>query len=317
MNHLCAIVGLGDNNGGRDSPPPRGEGGNWDMLSHQSGLSHQGSNLLAGIDRGQQRGGWDHQGHNQRGGQPPGGGQGGIPGAINNDNVLEIQSHVSNGGDFNQGTVKGGQGQQPGGGLAQHAVRPEPGGGIRARIEAATSRRNDATIEKDLNWQGRVEGNATRIAAFQDQALNQHTFRAFAFMKGKSPVVHMAHSMGQFFGMLGLALNVQGKQIGFIGDWGNGRHPVPFILPPQNSWAWLKTKYLQNTASFIAYYNNKANRDKLWATGTQDNKLTEAPLPRLVALPTFVVEFLGKHGGSCLPHKLQKFVEDYLDGGEC
>jgi hypothetical protein len=118
-----------------------------------------------------------------------------------------------------------GKGNNPGGGPAQHAMRPEPGGGIGARIEAATSRRNDATIEKELNWQGRVEGNATRIAAFQDQALNQHTFRAFAFMKRKSPVVHMAHSVGQFFGMSGLALDVQGKKLVSSGTGETGVTP--------------------------------------------------------------------------------------------
>ncbi len=51
-------------------------------------------------------------------------------------------------------------------------------------------------------------------------------------MKGKLPVVHMAHSVGTFFGMSGLATDVQGKYIGFIGDWGNGRYPIPFMLPP-------------------------------------------------------------------------------------
>jgi hypothetical protein len=75
-------------------------------------------------------------------------------------------------------------------------MRPEPGGGIRARIQATTSHRDDATIKKELDWQGRVEGNTTKSAAFCDQALNQHTFGAFAFMKGKSPVVNMAHSVG-------------------------------------------------------------------------------------------------------------------------
>ncbi len=42
------------------------------------------------------------------------------------------------------------------------------------------------------------------------------TFCAFAFMKGKSPAVHMAHSVGQFFGMSGLAVDVQGKLIGSL-----------------------------------------------------------------------------------------------------
>jgi hypothetical protein len=88
--------------------------------------------------------------------------------------------------------------------------------------------------------QGRVKGNTIKGAAFRNQALNQTTFRAFAFMKEKSLVVHMAHSVGRFFGMSGLALNVQGKHIGFIGDRGNGRHPVPFLLPHQNTWMWQK-----------------------------------------------------------------------------
>ncbi len=55
-----------------------------------------------------------------------------------------------------------------------------------------------------------------------------------------------------FFGMSGLALDVQGKHIGFIGDRVSGRHLVPFILPPQNMWAWQKTKYVNNTATFTA-----------------------------------------------------------------
>jgi hypothetical protein len=135
-------------------------------------------------------------------------------------------------------------------------------------------------------------------------------------MKGKSPVVHMAHSMGTFFGILGLAMDVQGKQIGFIGDQGNGRYPVPFLLPKRNLWTWFKTRYLQNTASFGTFYADKANKDKLWLTRAGDKELTEAPLPWLLPLPTFIAEFLGKQGGACLPHKLCQFILDHIDGGE-
>ncbi len=130
-----------------------------------------------------------------------------------------------------------------------------------------TSRNDASTIKQELDWQGRVEGNAARSNAFRDQALNQNTFRAFAFMKGKSPMVHMAHSIGQFFGTSGLALDVQGKHIGFIGDRVSGRHPVPFILPPQNTWTWQRTRYVNNTATFTAYYNSAENRHKLGDTG--------------------------------------------------
>ena len=71
-----------------------------------------------------------------------------------------------------------------------------------------TSRLDDATIKQELEWQGRVEGNAIKCNAFRDQALNQKVFRAFVFMKGKSTVVHTAHLMGTFFGISGLAMDV-------------------------------------------------------------------------------------------------------------
>jgi hypothetical protein len=78
------------------------------------------------------------------------------------------------------------------------------------------NRNNDAIIEHELDWQGNIEGEYNKIATFRDQAISQMTFRAFAFMKGKSPAVHMAHSVGQFFGMSGLAVDVQGKLIGSL-----------------------------------------------------------------------------------------------------
>jgi hypothetical protein len=134
-------------------------------------------------------------------------------------------------------------------------------------------------------------------------------------MKGKLPVVHMAHLVGTFFGMSGLATDVQGKHIAFVGDHSNGRNLVPFVLPPQNSWVWTKAKYLHDTARFGTFYDED-NKDKLWLTGASKVKLTEILLPRLLALPTFVAEFLGKQGGACLPHKLQKVVSDHIDGGE-
>ena len=61
--------------------------------------------------------------------------------------------------------------------------------------------------------------------AFCDHAINQTAFRAFIFMKWKSPAVHMVHSVGQFYGMSGMAVDVQGKCIGFIGNRGQGHNP--------------------------------------------------------------------------------------------
>jgi hypothetical protein len=109
---------------------------------------------------------------------------------------------------------------------------------------------------------------------------------------------------------------VQGKHIAFVGDRGNRGYPVPFILPPQNTWIWIKAKYLCNTARFGTFYGGNDTKDKLWLTGASKAKLTETPLPCLLALPKFIAEFLGKQGGACLPHKLQNIVSDHINGGE-
>ncbi len=224
--------------------------------------------------------------------------------------MLKIQSNLSIGaGDFNQGPVGGGQGQQP--------VRMALGGGITARIQAATSRFDDATIKRELDWQDRVEGEAGKCNPFWNQALNQQGFHTFAFMKGKLLMLHMAHSVGTFFGMLGLATDVQGKQIGFVGDRGIGRHPPSLSSSLRKTCGHgKKTRYLQDTASFVAFYADENNKDKLLLTGADDDELTEAPLPRLLALPTFVAEFLGKQEGACIPHKLRKFVLEHINEGE-
>jgi hypothetical protein len=190
-----------------------------------------------------------------------------------------------------------------------------PGEEIAAQLQQATTRNADATIEKELDWQARVGGDATKATAFRDQALGQHAFRAFAFMKGRSLVIHMAHTVGTFFGMSGMATHVQGKQIAFVRDQGNGHHPVPFILPSQNSWTWAKVRYLRDTARSSKFYKHTDNQDKLWVTGAADDELTEQQLPRPLAVPMFVAEFLVKKGGACLPHNLQNFVTTHIDGG--
>ena len=208
----------------------------------------------------------------------------GVPLTVGNDDERTIQSRLSTEwGDRDQGMpVRGGQGQQDrGGNYANQGTAGVPQGSIMATLQAMAGRNDTATIERELDWQGRVEGDAAKCTAFKDQCLSKSTFRAFAFMKGKLPVVHMAHSIGQFFGMSGLALDVQGKQIGFIGDRMNGRCPVPFILPPVNTWAWQKTRCDNTTARFTTHYKSGENADKLWAPGVGEGELgiIEAPLP--------------------------------------
>jgi hypothetical protein len=87
------------------------------------------------------------------------------------------------------------------------------------------------------------------------------------------------------------------------------------VLPPKNAWIRTKAKYLCYTARFGTFYDNKDNKDKLWLKGASKAELTETPLPCLLALLTFVAEFLRKQGRACLPHKLQKIVSDHINRG--
>ncbi len=72
---------------------------------------------------------------------------------------------------------------------------------------------------------------------------------------------------------------------------------------------------LHNTARFGTVYGGNDTKDKLWLTGASKAKLTETPLSCLLALPTFIAEFLGKQGGARLPHKLQKLCLTTSTGG--
>ena len=197
-------------------------------MSYGSGrTTNQETNLLAGAhQREMQDGGRATQGANQGGGQPPQRVLGGIPDKINNNDMLDIGSHVTGG-------LEGGTKRQWGGGRGRTSptCRRTPRGqqthqgprrAIAARLQAIPTCRDDVVIERKLDWQSRVEGDINKCTAFRDQVVNQTKLLAFAFMKGKSPVVHMAHSIGKFFDMSGLAVDVQGKYIGFIGDSGNG-----------------------------------------------------------------------------------------------
>jgi hypothetical protein len=47
--------------------------------------------------------------------------------------------------------------------------------------------------------------------------------------------------------------------------------------------------------------------------GAGENDLTEKQLPRLLALPTVVAEFIAKQGGACLPHTMMAFITAHID----
>ena len=316
MNYLCGMAG-------GTAQPPAPTPDNYEMVNE--GASIISNYILTGANCTRQEGGrslhgvptgqfgrsphgdptgqfgrslhGDPTGQFQRGGPQQGGpGQGGIPAEIHNnegtDDIRSLLTGPAPGGGGYQGTVGGGETQLNVPDEDQRPVHTSQGGAIAARIDQINNKNEDTVIERELNWQSRVEGDNQKITAFRDQAVNQTAFRAFAFMKGKSPALHLVHSVGQFYGMSGLAVDVQGKCIGFIGDRGNGRNPFPFILPTQNAWSWARVQTLNDTAAFTQFYADADNTDKLWTTGATGGELSELTLPRMLALPTCVAEFI-------------------------
>jgi hypothetical protein len=177
-----------------------------------------------------------------------------------------------------------------------HVVRPgghvRPVSDIRTRLrDLGLIRRDDGTVAGELSWQARVEGDAARVAVFREQALGLMAFHAFAFMKPKSPAIHIAHSMGKYFGLSGLSPELQDRQVAFIEDRGGGRTPFPVLLSPNNSWVWVKTRAFMNTAAFGTFYEDEGNANKLWTTGVDDALLTDVCIPCLLALPHFLVDY--------------------------
>ena len=56
------------------------------------------------------------------------------------------------------------------------------------------------------------------------------------------------------------------------------------------------------------------NWDQLWTTEANNNELSKKTLPRLLALPSFVAEYIQAQGGNCLPYHLYVYIWDHLDG---
>jgi hypothetical protein len=270
---------------------------------------------LGGGDRGPAGDNYSAASPTRRDRQQPWEGGNNIPGAITQQDALDVRSNVSLGEGYDQGG-RGDRGEPEQGRAARVPAGDTRDGGLATALRGVSTRPNDTTIKRELEWQGCVGGDPAKLSAFKDQVLNQQVLCAFAFMKGKLPAIHLAHSIGAFFGLSGMATDVQGKQIAFVGDRSHCRQPIPFILPPQNSWTWARVRYLANTTQYLEHYAQEAHRDKLWTTGAGEDDLVEIQLPRLLLLPTLVAEFVVQQGGACLPHTLRAFVTDYINSGK-
>ncbi len=67
----------------------------------------------------------------------------------------------------------------------------------------------------------------------------------------------------------------------------------------------MQVQALNDMAAFTEYYADANNADKLWTTGATGGKLSKLTLPRMLALPTCVAEFINSREGVPTPHGTQ------------
>ncbi len=75
-----------------------------------------------------------------------------------------------------------------------------------------------------------------------------------------------------------------------------------------------KNQVPKREKTFENHFEEQENWDQLWTTGANEDVLTDKMLPRLLALLSFVAEYLQAQEGTCLPYHLHMYVQDHLTG---
>ena len=179
--------------------------------------------------------------------------------------------------------------------------------------KGGASLEEDERVGRELAWQREVKGEAAKVAAFKAQVVGLQSFRAFAVMKAKSPLIQLVHSIGQYYGFSGLAPELQDRFVGFMGDRTGHTSPTPVALPVRNAWDWARVQVCMDTAAFTLYYHDAENNKKMWIA--PGGGVEERQLPRMLALPSFIARQL-QEKGPCLPIQLYRAATEHMDGGE-
>lgn len=173
--------------------------------------------------------------------------------------------------------------------------------------------RDDAKVKRELAWQREVKGETAKVTAFKAQVMGLQNLRAFIYMKPKSPLVQVAHSIGQYYGFSGLAPELQDRHIAFVGDrTAEGGAPMPVLLPVKKAWDWTKVTVCMDETTFKEHYACEGTETKMWIA--PNGAQADITLPRMLALPNFLTAELQKLG-ACLPHQVWAVVVEHMDAG--
>ena len=144
-------------------------------------------------------------------------------------------------------------------------------------------------ITSELDWQAAVKGDALAIKNFRSEVLIQQGLVVFAFMQPDNTTMSLLHSPATYMAR-GAEGSLKGKDIGFVGDRLPFSTPIPILLQKEKPWKWTTVGADLNEASFLAFYSNQANHNKLY-TPPPNEPLTNVLLPRLVLIPSNFIPY--------------------------
>ncbi len=139
-------------------------------------------------------------------------------------------------------------------------------------------------------------------------------FKAYLFVKQGSGFITVMHSPLKFAAISAATQHLQGRIIGFVGDRTATREPTPILLP-QLAWQWVKELVFTDGNALIKHYEDDASRiGTLWkGEGANAALRVEIQVPRLIAIPLWLLDRIKKKGQALMLHEILKIVVAHLE----
>jgi len=172
-----------------------------------------------------------------------------------------------------------------------------------------------ATITQDLACQRSGGGNTTRINQWKDVMGSLQDFKAYLFVKQGSCFATVMHSPLKFAAISAATQHLLGRIIGFVGDRTTTREPTPILLPQLKTWQWVKESVFTDGPALIKHYEDDASRiGTLWkGEGADATSKGEIQVPRLIAIPLWLLDRIRKEGRALMPQEILRIVVAHLE----
>ena len=122
----------------------------------------------------------------------------------------------------------------------------------------------DADTSRSLRWQRNVNGDATKLTAWNVEATAIPGLQFYAHMQPGEVFLGVGHTLSTIYSTTTDVTNYHGKVILFTGDRTATRKCVPIALPRLAAFAWKKCMAVDNRSKLAEWYaNNQAEYGNL------------------------------------------------------